>query len=104
MYPSHDNAERPPHPRAVELAGVIADLAVQNGGRATRDQLLDAGFRPREIDAYLDDARALAARMRREKAPPYGAALGPIPKLGRNRRREIARDRRDAIRAEGGAR
>lgn len=93
-----DTPNRPPHPRAIELAGFMAQLACR-GGRAHKDQLLDEGFTPAELDRHGDLARALAARMMKSGQPPFAVLRIRLP-LEKPRRQRIA----DAAKARAGAR
>ncbi len=69
-----DLPRRPPHPRAVEMAGAMAQIAAVCGHMTCRrDDLLDEGFTPSELERHGDLARALAARLVRETQPPYAA-------------------------------
>jgi hypothetical protein len=52
---------RPPHARAVAMAESMTAIAGRTGC-CTRDQLLDEGFTPDELDRFADQARALAGR------------------------------------------
>ncbi len=83
-----DTPTRPPHPRAVELAGFMAQLACR-GGRAHKDQLLDEGFTPAELDRHGELARALAARLLKSGKPPYAVLRLRLP-LEKPRRERIA--------------
>lgn len=86
------------HPMAAEIAGAMAQLMVKNGEAVTRDQLLDAGFTPAELNEHGEAARAEASRLIKRKAPPYDA-FWPEPKeKDRVVRRRKARDTRVAAR------
>jgi len=79
--------------RARAMARVMVAFEAARGD-CTRDDLLERGFTPAEIQTLADEARAIAARLR---GTDERAVLG-LPDPIKARRRRDARARRELIR------